>query len=130
MPTKEELFAIVPLQEDFSIPKVGTVVIREMGATQRDQWEQLVAREKKKSEVGEYKHFRASLVVFSVCNKLPDAKTGDLLFSVKDIERVSAMPGKLIDKIWDVAARLSGITEEAEKEIGKNLTTGPSGGST
>ncbi len=130
MPTKEELFAIAPLEEDFSIPKIGTVVIREMDATQRDQWEQLVNRERKKSDVGEYKYFRASLVVFGIRHKLPDGKTGDLLFSVKDIERISSMPGKLIDDMWDVAARLSGITEEAEKEIGKNLTTGQSDGST
>lgn len=124
MLTKEQLLASKIDLEEVKLDG-GTVFVRGMTATERDQWEQLVLYQRKKSPTESCDQFRAALVVRTVCND-----KGERLFSDKEIEAVGKMSAKIVDKLWDVAARLSGITEKAMEDLEKNSQTGPSAGST
>lgn len=121
--TNDQFLALEPGIEKVLLTG-GFTYVRGMNGTERDQWEQTVMYHKKKSPIGGYEHFRASLVVRTACNVM-----GERRFVDKDVERVSKIDAVHLDRMWDAGARLSGVTEQAAEEIGKNLPTGPSGDS-
>lgn len=113
--TKEQLLAI-----DIEKEKVelfgGCVYVRGMTGTERDRWEQTMLNDSKKSKGEVYDHMRASIVVRTVCDD-----KGNRLFSDDDIPRVSLMPAAVLDKMYGVGARLSGVSKDDAEELAKNL---------
>lgn len=97
------------------------VWVRGMTGTERDSWEYAVSFHQKKSPTGAYDHFRASLVVRTLCDE-----SGVRLCTEKDIPKISQMPAKDLDKLYSVGARLSGVTKEDAEQLGKNSETGQS----
>lgn len=119
--TKEELLAAKVARESVPVKvngKTGTVWVRGMTGTERDSWEQTVFAKRKGAKDEVYPYYRASLIVRSVCDD-----KGARLFSDEDIVRVSEMPADILDDIYDVAARLSGISQEEVDRIEKNSMT-------
>jgi hypothetical protein len=58
-------------------------------------------------------------------------ENGDRLFTDQDAPALGAKNGSVIDKLYDVAARLSGLSEEEQAELEGNSAAGTdSGGST
>ncbi|MGQ4513700.1 hypothetical protein [Streptomyces sp. DW26H14] len=55
---------------------------------------------------------------------------GDRLFGDKDVDALARKSGRVLDRLWDVAARLSGITDEEQEEIEGNSDAALSGDST
>jgi len=93
------------------------VFVRGMTGTERDGWEQSILYHKKKSKNDSYDHFRASLVVRTVCDE-----SGTRLFDDKEIPKVSGMPAAVLDVLYGVAARMSGITKEDAEKLGEDST--------
>jgi hypothetical protein len=54
---------------------------------------------------------------------------GVRLFTDKDVEALGRKNSKVLDRLWDVAARLSGLTEEEQAEMEGNFEAGTTGSS-
>lgn len=113
--TKEQLLAFGVKQEKVEF-EGGFVYVRGMDGTERDRWEQttLQAQQKSKSEI--YDHMRASIVARTVCDE-----KGNRLFSDEDIPKVSKMSAAVLDRMYVVGARLSGVSKSDAEELAKNL---------
>ena len=59
---------------------------------------------------------RARLVAVSAI----DAETGELMFSEEDVLAIGEQSAAVIDRIYDVASKISGISDNDLEEITKN----------
>jgi hypothetical protein len=57
-------------------------------------------------------------------------EAGERLFTDQDAPALGAKSGAVIDKLYDVASRLSGLSEEEKKEMEGNSEPAESAGST
>ena len=101
------------------------MIVRELTARERDSWEESCLKMKGKgknreSEVN-LKNARARLVVRS-CIK----EDGVSVFTEADAELLGGLSAAAVDRIYTVAARLSGISEEDLEEIAGNSESDPS----
>ena len=126
---KEELY--IPEWED-------SVLISELSADARDEFEQWMVEERNKlqpkpikpikgqgkkqpmpqAKKKEYVHVRAALAAAT----LVDEK-GDRLFSTQDIMELGKKSGKALDRIFDVANRLNKIYGQEREDLEKNSAT-------
>ena len=112
--SREDILGLRPRMEQVEIEDVGKFTIRGLTAAERDDYEQGLlevgpdgqARLKKLR-----RNVRASLVVRCIVD---DA--GERMFTDKDTEALGKVDGAVIDRLWDVARRLSGMSTEAVEE--------------
>lgn len=117
MLTREAILSVAPSlpREEVEVESWGgSVYVRGMTAGERDRFEVLLAD-------GKRKDFRATLVVFSVCDE-----AGKLVFSEKDIPTLTAQPCQALDAVSGVALRLSGFTSADTDALRKNSEGDPS----
>ena len=117
--TKEEFLKKRPVRfEDVEIPEwEAKVRVKELMSSARDKWEQSNLEDKGKGQMKlRLQNARARLVAASVV----DPESGELIFSDEDVLAIGGQSAAVIDRIYDVAARLSGITENDLDEITKN----------
>lgn len=112
MHTKESLTALKSRVEKVEVGG-DYVFIRSMSVAERDTWEQLLLKSREGGKVSD--KFRASLLVRCICDE-----NGKRLFEDSDIDCVANLPADDGDRLYDVGARLAGITKEAVEEIAKN----------
>ena len=93
----------------------GEVMVRGLTGRQRDQWEAGMQVRRGKRFEPDMRDFRARLVILCVVDE-----TGTLVFHEGDIDALSNKSGSALDKIYDAAARLSGISEEDVESLTKN----------
>ncbi len=114
--------------ESVLVPEWGeTMWVRSISGRERDQYEEqsLQKTSKGRREVT-LRDARARLVVLAVCVSETD-KTP--LFNAGDIEALTGKNGAALDRLYAVAARLSGIRPEDEEEMAKNSEAAASGAS-
>lgn len=115
--TREQILAAMDLKiESVDVPEWGgTVYVRNMTGRARDQFES--SRYKLIGEKIEILHqnTRAALLAASLC----DSK-GTLMFSEKDVEALGEKNGAVLDRLFDVAQRLSGLRQKDAEEKLKN----------
>lgn len=102
-------------------PWGGTVRVKGLTGVERDDWEKSRIDQKAKVKAGEARpqnldNFRTSLVVRTVVDQ-----EGRLLFSDKDIIPLGKKSAIAITKVFDVAMKLSGLTDEDADELAENL---------
>lgn len=107
------LRATVP-SEEVTVPGVGVVTVRGLTAAKRDEWEQRIYNAKGKTLT----NIRASLVAVCVYHD------GSPLFGVADIDAIGEMPATVIDSLYDVATRLSGMGAKDRETIEGNSERG------
>jgi hypothetical protein len=100
----------------------GEVRVRALSGAQRDEWEQM-----SRAAIADNRmpNARARLCVMAMVDE-----AGQRLFSVEDVEALGAKNAAALDRIWDAAARLSGLTAGSQEAAAKNSSAAPSGGST
>lgn len=109
--------------EEVSIPEWGNlvVVVHSLAGDERDDLEASMTKFKgKKTEVN-FKNMRAKLIVKSTYDK-----DGQRLFRDEDEVAVGKKNAAALQRIFEVAARLSGITQEDVEELTKNSEEGQS----
>ena len=121
--SREQILAVMDLKiEAVHVPEWdGTVYVRNMTSKQRDAFER--SRFKMVGDKVEMisENTRASLLAASLCDE-----QGNPLFSMQDVEALGNKNGAVMDRLFDVAQRLSGLrTQEVEDRI-KNLRGGQS----
>ncbi len=106
-------------QEVVEVPEWGgSVIVQGMTGQERDLFEKSIVQDDKDGEnkrTVNYEYFRAKLLVYTVRNE-----DGTRMFDEADVEALGAKSGRAIQRIADVALKLSGLTEEDAKKMSKN----------
>lgn len=111
--------------EDVPVPEWGgTVRVRALTGAERDSYEMrmAVARQKGDTDVD----IRASLVGRCMIDE-----NGERLFTNRELPQLARKSGAVLDRVFDVVARLSGISSEADDDAtGKSEATSGGGSPT
>lgn len=98
-------------KETVSVPEWGgEVIVQAMSGTVRDEYEDTVYT----GDERDLDNIRAKLCVFSIVDE-----EGERVFSVLDIEKLSEKNGAALDRVFDVACKLSGIGKQEVAELKK-----------
>jgi hypothetical protein len=120
--------------EDHQVPEWGgaTVRVQAMTGTDRDAFEAKMVALKKggqndaKAVELRLTNFRSKVLV----KCLHDPETGERVFEDNEAHKLGGKNAAVLDRLFDVAKRLSGMDEKAVEEAEGNSGTAPSGGST
>lgn len=117
--------------EDHDVPEWGVKVrVRGMSGTDRDSFEAKMVAVRKGGTGQEVElrlnDFRSKVLV----KCLVDPENGRRIFDDKEAAQLGGKSGAVIDRLFDIAKRLSGMDEDAEEEARGNSGTDPSDGST
>ena len=101
--------------ESLEVPEwKGTVYVKSMSGQERDSFEASLVSKDGKNPV--YANIRAKLVVRTACDE-----TGKRLFSEADIADLTRKSAAALQRIFEVAQRLSGISSTDVKEMTGDL---------
>lgn len=101
------------------------VTIRSLSATERDKWEEGLMKTVRKMRKGKikttrepsYDNIRAKLVAVSACVGLNNSTR---IFTDEQANALGMKNAAVLDRLFDVAQRLSAFTEEDVEELTKN----------
>jgi hypothetical protein len=114
-------------RERVLVPELGLgedVFMQGMSGTQRDAFEaSLVVTRGRKRDINT-QNLRARLVAYCAVDGL-----GDRIFSDDDVEPLGRIRADLLNRMFTVAQRLSGLTDEDVDELGKPSSPAASSGS-
>ena len=107
--------------EEVSVPEWGgEVLVRAMTGAERDLYEKSVIDRNGKNPKVNLENARAKLVVLTTIDE-----QGQRLFTHADVAALSKKSAAALNRLFNVAARLSGITEEDMGEIVEELKNDP-----
>jgi hypothetical protein len=111
---KEEIFAANDIKsERVLVPEWGgEVMVRGLSGRARDEWEASMLVQRGKTRVQDLADLRARLVVRCVVDE-----AGDLVFTPGDLDAVSGKSGAALNRVFEVAAKLSGISDDDVEEM-------------
>lgn len=89
----------------------GSVHIRTITGQERDTWEVYAQSQMSAQTV----NIRARLAAISICDE-----TGKRLFADADTSKLAEKSGVALDRIYEAAARLNGLSSEEVERIEKN----------
>lgn len=98
----------------------GSVRVRGMSGKQRDRWEASLSERRNKRYVPNLENIRAKLVVECVVDE-----NGQQLFQFGDVEALGLKSASALNRVYEVAARLSGVTDEDVEELAQNFRKTP-----
>jgi len=109
--------------EDVEVPEWGgTVRVKAMNGTERDEFESsMLQNAGTKAQAMNTRNIRAKLVCKTCVGE--DLKP---LFTVADIEVLGKKSAAALDRVYEVASRLSKVSEADVEELVKNSVTDPS----
>lgn len=116
--------AVTTPSEQVPVPELGAgkvAIIRGLSGTERDKYQAELINQKGKHSKVMLDDVSAKLVCKCLVNE-----QGARVFSDAQYQQVGAIRGDVLKRLYDVAARLSGITDEEIEQLGKSSTT-PSG---
>jgi len=102
----------------------GEVFVRCLTGAERDRFEADMLSDPEEDSRKRFYNLRARLVVLSVCDD-----KGMPLFMLNDVDSLSRKSAKVLDRLFTVAQRLSGMTKEDVDTLTKNSASVPSDGS-
>jgi len=103
----------------------GTVLIRGLSGTERDALESDSVMRKGKNVQVNLKNLRAKLAARTIVDE-----KGNRIFKLSDVEALGKKSAAALDRVFEVASRLSGLTEEDVEELVANFGEDQSDGST
>ena len=103
----------------------GEVRVRTLSGKERDAFEDSITKSKGKDTAVNMNNLRAKLCALAMVDE-----AGDRLFHDRDIGMLGNKSSKALDKIFDVAQRLSGIGSKDIEELVKNSDADPNESST
>lgn len=113
---------------EWADPATGSdvVLVRELRGRERDEWEASMAVQRGGQIVPDTANARAKLVARCII----DPASLKPLFTQQDVAALGELSAAALDRVWDVAARLSGLNQGALEEAGKASRGIPPGDST
>lgn len=124
--TKEQIFAADDIQfEDVPVPEWGgTVRVKSLMGNERDGLEASMIVGKGKNAQVNLENLRAKLVARSCVDE-----NGKRIFEDADIPALARKSALALNRVYEVAQRLSGISQEDVDELTKNSEATQSEGS-
>lgn len=119
--TKDQIFKLDDLKtEEVDVPEWGgSVLVRGLTGRERDEFESSLLDQSGKRAKLKMQNARARLVYLSVVND-----DGSRMFDEMDVWALGEKNAAALDRIYDVAARLSGISDADMEELaGKSSAT-------
>jgi len=116
--TRDDILGINDLPyEDVLIPEWGNryVRVRALTGAERDAFEQSIVEQRGKSTRMNLKNIRAKLVALTVVDE-----DGKRVFSDEDAELLGRKSAVALNRIFEVAQRLSGLRPEDVEELAGN----------
>jgi hypothetical protein len=111
--------------EDVAVPEWGgTVRVKGLNASERDAFEASSVTGKGKNQTLNLSNLRARLAALTIVNE-----DGETVFSPSDVKALGQKSAAPIDRIFEVASRLSGISESDVEDLTGNSEPGQSDGS-
>ena len=125
--TRDAILAAAALRtEDVPVPEWGgSVLVRELRGRERDEWEASLAVQRGRQMVPDVANMRAKLVARCVV----DAE-GEPVFTQQDVNALGELSAAALDRVFEVASRLSALNPDSLEEKAKNSATAQNGGST
>lgn len=112
--------------EDVAVPEWGGEVrVIGLSGTDRDAYEAAMVDAKGKPATQRLQNFRSKLVAKCLVDE-----TGARLFTDDKVKALGAKNGAVIDRLFDTARRLSGMSQDAVDEGKDDSETAPNGAST
>ncbi len=119
------LNATAPPAQTVAVPELnGEVVVRGMTGTERDAFEASLIEGRGKKRDLNMKNLRAKLVAYCCVDE-----AGKRIFTESDVDALGTIRADVLNKLFTVAQKLSGITEEDAEDLGKPLSPAVSGSS-
>jgi hypothetical protein len=120
--TKDDILKAQDLKtETVHVPEWGgDVTVRGMTGAERDKFEASIVTSKGKDRAVNMVNIRAKLASLTICDE-----QGKRLFSEADVEKLSAKSAAVLQRIFIVAQKLSGIGEADVKELAEALQENP-----
>lgn len=121
--SRDAILAVMDVHfEDVDVPEWGgRVRVKALTGKERDALESSMIVGKGKNKDVSLKNLRAKLVARSVVDEQDRA-----IFTDEDIPALGAKSAAALNRVYEVAQRLSGITQEDVDELTKNSETAPS----
>ena len=111
--------------EEVYVPEWGgKVIVRALSGRERDAFEASLSIQNGKGVRLDLQNARAKLVACSLVDE-----NGHPLFSERDVQALGEKSGKALDRIYEVASRLSGLGNREMESLLKNSPPGQSDGS-
>lgn len=103
-------------QEEVDVPEWGgTVLVRGLTGEERDDFEGEVVQMRGKETRMNLKNFRAKLVARTIVNE-----EGERIFSDSDVKALGKKSGLALQRVFEIAQRLSGLSDQDVEELVKN----------
>lgn len=113
------LGATKPPQETVSVPELGiSVVVRGMTGAERDAFEVSLVQGRGRHRDVNLKNLRAKLVTYCCIDE-----QGARIFTEADADALGRVRADVLNRLYTVAQRLSGITDDDAEELGKPSAT-------
>lgn len=97
----------------------GDVMVFGMSGSQRDEFEGSIVEMKGKSQILHMQNIRAKLC--SLCIRDED---GRRMFDNDEVDQLGAKSSQALQRVFEVAQRLSGLTPADVESLAKNLDSG------
>jgi len=119
--SREAIFAAADMTyEDVEVPEWGgTVRVKSMTLGERDALEQSLIQGRGNNREMNFRLFRARLIIATTIDR-----HGRPLFTDADVEALRQKSSKPIERIVNVALRLSGLSEQDVEGLVKNSKSG------
>ena len=125
--TREAILATTALKtETVDVPEWGgSVIVSELTGKEKDAWELSMIRRKGKRDFDmDLANARAKLVVRAL-----RTADGQRLFADTDVEALGNLGAGPLSRLYEVAQRLSGLTDQDLEELAGNSGSGSADGS-
>lgn len=111
--------------EQIAVPEWGgEVLVRSLTGEERDNYEATVVDQRGKDTKVNLRNARAKLVAWAVVDE-----QGGKVFTQADVLALGKKNAAALQRVFDVAMRLAGISEEDLKELTDEIEANPFGGS-
>lgn len=124
--TRENILAADDLgRELVSVPEWGgDVYVRGLTGKERDAFEAGMIDQRGKSQTVNLQNIRAKLAGLSICDE-----NGKRIFTDADLAALAGKSAVALNRVFEVARRLSGLGDDDVKELAKELEDNPFAGS-
>jgi len=124
---KEQIKSVSDLEtQDVEVPEWGgTVRLKSLTGAERDRFEASVVQGQGRNTTVNMQNLRAKLVAQSAIGE-----DGKPLFTEEDVKWLGEKSAKALNRLFNVAQQLSGLSESDVKELAGNFKDARSDGST
>lgn len=124
--SKDDILKAEDLErEEVEVPEWhGSVLVRALTGTERDAYEASMVSQRGKDVVRNMANIRAKLVA-----RCCITEDGERMFTDQDANALGRKSAAALDRVFEVAARLSRLNEDDIEELAGNCDADPSGDS-